>query len=201
MKFKTHKEPINTNLGKKKTHWKMWLLLWLFFTGVFVMAGYGVKSFFDKYYIVSPVQDRKVKLIIPTPTPTKAKQAVRVVEPVYASEPVTKTDLEIAQYIALKDWDYATAIRIAKSENFWNKTNSFDCTREGSLNSNGTRDHGLWQINDIHIQSGEITLEDTLDCFKSTDFAYRLYARRNNTFGAWSAYNNGSYLNHTIINL
>lgn len=121
--------------------------------------------------------------ITPTPTPTPAKRSLQ------------PSDEEIVAYIRSKDWDDSTAVRVAKSENFYNYSNSFDCTRQGALNSDGTRDHGLWQINDIHIRSGAITLEDTLDCQKSTDFAYRLYKGRGN-WSAWSAFNNGSYLAH-----
>ncbi len=121
--------------------------------------------------------------ITPTPTPKPAKQSYK------------PSDEEIVAYIQSKDWDASTAVRIAKSENFFNLTGSFDCTRQGGLNSDGTRDYGLWQINDIHIRSGAITIEDALDCQKATDFAYRLYKGRGN-WSAWSAFNNGSYLAH-----
>lgn len=132
----------------------------------------------------------------PSPTPRPKRTLVPVVE---AAE-INPSDREIAKYIASKDWDYSTAIRIAKSENAWNYTQSFDCTRRGGQNSNGTYDHGLWQINDIHIKSGAISLEDAYDCYKSTDFAYGLYKGRGN-WSAWYAYTNGSYLNHSVIEL
>jgi hypothetical protein len=88
MKFKQHKD-IDIKPLKRKTHWKASVIVGIFLITLIAMAGYGVKSFFDKYYFVSPVQPKAVKLIIPTPTPTKApKQAIRVVEPVkvYAAE-------------------------------------------------------------------------------------------------------------------
>jgi len=135
-----------------------------------------------------------IKTLSPTPTLTKKRTFAPVVQ---ASETTLKTiDQEIVEYIKSKDWDDSIAIRLAKSENFWNLTKSFNCSRTGGMNNNGTRDHGLWQINDIHIKSGAITLEDANDCFKATDFAYGLYKARGN-FSAWSAFNNGSYLNHT----
>ena len=140
----------------------------------------------------------------PTPTPTPKKRVSLHFAPAVEAKEITvqdtessvPSDAEIIAYIQSKDWDDATAVALAKSENFWNLTKSFDCQRTGAQNKNGTRDHGLWQINDIHIKSGAITLKDANDCFKATDFAYGLYKGRGNTFGAWAAFNNGSYLNH-----
>lgn len=130
----------------------------------------------------------------PTPTPKKRALKIDVVRDVEASE--LTSDQEIIAYIQSKDWDDTVAVALAKSENFWNYNKSFNCSRTGGLNKNGTRDHGLWQINDIHINSGAITLEDANDCFKATDFAYGLYKGRGGNFSAWSAYLNKSYLNH-----
>ena len=149
-----------------------------------------------------------IKVITPkptaTPTPTPKKKVSLHFAPaaeakevtVQHTEPSVPSDAEIIAYIQSKDWDDKVAVALAKSENFWNLTKSFNCSRTGAQNKNGTRDHGLWQINDIHINSGAITLADANDCFKATDFAYGLYKGRNNTFGAWSAYLNKSYLNH-----
>jgi hypothetical protein len=120
MKFKTTEQKINTPI-KKKTHWKMWLIVGLMLISLISMAGYGVKSFFDKYYIVSPVQDRKVKLIIPTPTPTKAKQAIRVVEPVYASEPkVWNTPVKTTVMSYFDEFEQDALETLVFRESSWN---------------------------------------------------------------------------------
>lgn len=139
---------------------------------------------------------------LPTSVPRKDNGKERQILPSPTATPKLKTmttDQTIADYISSKDWDYSIAIRIAKSENAWNWTKHFDCSRTGGRNSNGTYDHGLWQINDIHIRSGAITLEDANDCFKSTDFAYGLYKSHGNSFTSWSAYNNLSYLGHNEV--
>lgn len=188
-----------------------------------ILLTMSTQFFFDNYRLQSPIVFRSLvvkKYTSPIPTtkvsPTPQISPTRVVTPtkgikpsptpkkkvmikeVQASETTLKTsDQQIADYIKSKDWDYSIAIRLAKSENFWNLTKSFDCARTGGLNKNGTRDHGLWQINDIHINSGAITLEDANDCYKATDFAYGLYKGRGNQWTAWSAFTNGSYLNHT----
>jgi len=186
-------------------------------TIVFFFVFYGFDLFFDRYDARSPIifqspiikryEDRlKVEPLTPTPTksptpkkPTKSKDDEVQGAVILPSTKTLTIDQTIADYIRSKDWDYSTAIRIAKSENFWNFSKSFDCKRAGGVNFDGTTDHGLWQINDIHIRSGAITLEDALDCFKSTDFAYKLYKGRGNTFNAWSAFLNGSYLAHNEV--
>lgn len=157
-----------------------------------------VQENLDKNHVIDPKNPEPgIKNVTPSPTPTPKKKALKidVVRDVEASE-VSISDEEIIAYIQSKDWDDTVAVALAKSENFWNYNKSFNCSRTGGLNKNGTRDHGLWQINDIHINSGAITLEDANDCYKATDFAYGLYKGRGGNFSAWSAYNNGSYLNH-----
>lgn len=205
MKFKheTKIEPL-----KKKTHWKLWLVIGIILVSLIAMAGYGVKSFFEKYYLVVPVQSKEVKLIKTTPTPTKKpKQAIVIVEEVQAQEPTTKSDLEIAQYINLKDWDYETAIKVAKSENAWNSRKAFDCTiNNAGTNKDGSIDYGIFQINNIHRKFVEDYYsrpfeEVVTNCFENIDVAYMIYERNGNAWTPWSAYNNGSYKGHSVIEL
>lgn len=143
--------------------------------------------------VLNPVVERG---IIPTSTPMPSPTVTPTVGQKKKVSRYSPNDQEIIDYIKSKDWDDATAIKIAKSENFWNLTKSFDCQREGATNKDGTIDRGIFQINSLHITSGATTLEDVLDCYKNIDFAYRLYKARGN-FTAWAAYNNLSYLNHS----
>lgn len=87
--MRTFNKPTSTNpslhIGKK-SHWKLWLLFGIFMISLIAMAGYGVKSFFSIYYIASPIQTRPVKITNPEFKNVKPKkQAIKVVEPVYAS--------------------------------------------------------------------------------------------------------------------
>lgn len=143
-------------------------------------------------FLLNNLQKPKQKLILPMCF-TKICTP-QLIKPVQAEEP-QPADEQIANYIGSKAWEYSIAIRLAKSENFYNERGHFKCDKLGGLNPNGTRDHGLWQINDIHIQSGAISLADANDCFKATDFAFGLY-KAHHGFTPWSAYKNGSYLGH-----
>ncbi len=123
----------------------------------------------------------KKSIILPSPTPTPKKKTSLT------------TDQTIADYIASKNWDYSTAIRLAKSENFWNLNKHFDCRRT-NVNKDGSIDRGIFQINSIHT---DISPEDAFDCFKNIDYAYNLWKRQG--WYPWSAWLNGSYLAHNEI--
>lgn len=122
-----------------------------------------------------------------TPTPTLA--------PVKKSQ---ASDQEIMQMIVSYDWDDSIAVRVAKSENFWNLTKSFDCART-NVNKNGSVDYGIFQINSIHEQRLKklgMTMEDMKDCKKNIAYAYEwLYSYQGWT--PWVSYTNGSYLSHS----
>lgn len=130
----------------------------------------------------------------PTPTATPYKKEVKK----YNSSAPLK-DKEIAAMIKSFDWDYSVAIRLAKSENFWNLTHSFDCERTNT-NSGGSTDYGLYQINDVYqgfrVKAMGYTMEDMKDCKKNAEVAYAIYKSWSG-WTAWSAFKNGSYLTHT----
>lgn len=142
-----------------------------------------------------PIKKATTSKIEPTNTLVSDKVTVDVV-----SQQTDMSDKEIAAYIKSKSWDYSTAIRLAKSENFWNLTKSFNCSRTHT-NTNGSIDVGIFQINSIHtsnLAKQGMTMEDMKDCKKNIDYAYKMWKDQGG-FQAWSAYTNGSYLNHTEI--
>ena len=63
-------------------------------------------------------------------------------------------------------------------------------THAYGINTNGTSDGGLMQINSIHTDL--ITLKDRFDPTKNVAAAYQIY--KGSTWKAWSTYNNGKYL-------
>ena len=129
----------------------------------------------------------------PTTTPVSHKLDISDLKKTDSASGVS--DQEIKDYIRSKDWDDSIAIRVAKSENAWNLTRSFDCARVGYNNDkHNSRDRGIFQINDYwHPHFSD---EQAFDCFENIDYAYEIYKSRGN-WSAWYAYSNGSYLNHT----
>jgi len=60
-----------------------------------------------------------------------------------------------------------------------------------SLNTNGTNDAGLFQINSIHVISGLIRDKDRFNSDLNVAAAYKIY--KVSGWKAWSTYNNGKY--------
>ena len=100
--------------------------------------------------------------------------------------PELKTDIE--KYICDKFgvMDCKIALSIAKAESNLN-CNAFN------INTNGSVDLGIFQLNSVHLKKGgEWTLANMSDCEKNVDLAYQLWTEQG--WHVWSAFLNGSYL-------
>lgn len=89
--------------------------------------------------------------------------------------------------ISKYDWDINIAMAIMEAESH--------CDRNADntgLNEDGTNDKGLMQINSIHADL--ITDLDRFVPVKNIQAGYEIY--RGGGWGAWSTYNNGSYLDY-----
>ena len=64
------------------------------------------------------------------------------------------------------------------------------------LNSDGSVDYGLMQVNSIHADMVGGNLESLRDPNVNMRVAYGIYRGAGYRFTPWSAYNNGSYLKH-----
>ena len=89
------------------------------------------------------------------------------------------------------NWDVATARALMKAESGCNPARD-----NSGLNSDGTNDVGLMQINSIHVTSGLISDADRRDPAKNIAAAYALYRGAGYRFTPWSAYNSGDYQKH-----
>lgn len=188
----------------------------VYFTVIAVLAitfgsmGAGALWFHQNYTLENPVKvsigclacqrptpTPQVILVTPTSTPKKV-EPTPTEEPQYLNR--RPTDEYVAALVKSYPWDYSTAIRLAKSENYYNLTGSFDCART-NVNTNGSVDVGLFQINSIHSQrlsSLGLTMEDMKDCKKNADYAYN-WVYKASGWSPWSAYTNGSYISHSEI--
>lgn len=90
--------------------------------------------------------------------------------------------------IAGYSWDIATVKAIMKAESGCNPIRD-----NSGLNSDGTADVGLMQINSIHVTSGLTTHADRLDPAKNIETAYKLYRGAGGRFTPWVAYTTGAY--------
>lgn len=106
------------------------------------------------------------------PEKTVISPMVMVAEAEQVEEPKELTTEEI---ICSYDWDCEDALEIVKCESNFNQYAI-------NLNTNGTYDLGIWQINDIH----GISRGDRFDINRATAFAYKIYQNRGNNFSAWT---------------
>lgn len=92
---------------------------------------------------------------------------------------------EIAEYIIDKFGDHAQlALSIAKAESHLN------CDAIG-VNTNGSVDFGVMQINSVHMKKG-YRLSELADCKKNVDIAFEIFEQQG--FNPWVAYTSGKYL-------
>lgn len=191
----------NARRGKRRGKLVVLGVLLLLALFLILCAGYGIKSFFDKYRLQSPVVFRPVivkrehnkntqaKPSKPRSKPAQTKK--RIVPQVEASE-VVDTEKEHTESDALTaiknhfgdEWKMAVAIATPES--------GMDCSKRSyQMNTNGTYDHGLFQINEIHLyklQEGE----SIYDCDVNARIAKEIKDSWQG-WHAWSVYNNGSY--------
>ena len=87
--------------------------------------------------------------------------------------------------------DGKIAVAVAKAES------GLVSKRSHKMNSNGTYDWGIMQVNDCHCKRvGENCHEKLLDSDFNIEFAYGIYERSGKTFNAWSTYKSGKYKNY-----
>lgn len=186
---------------KHATSWKAGCLGVLIGLGIFAYLGFRgfmiISGWYDNNRVrfQYPVEVRSPVIIEKRPVIKEIIKKVEVSSPKEIK--VAKiNDSDIISMIKSYDWDADTMVALAKSENFWNLTKSFDCGRVGKLNYDGSQDYGLFQINTIHTKTlakWGWTMEDMKDCKKNIEFAYK-HIYKGAGLSAWSAYNNGSYL-------
>jgi hypothetical protein len=82
------------------------------------------------------------------------------------------------------------ALAVSQAEN-----GTRECDRRGGLNSNGTYDWGVFQLNEIHLKKG-YTLHDFKDCLTNIRIAKAIYDRQG--WLPWSAYKNNSWRKYYV---
>lgn len=82
-----------------------------------------------------------------------------------------------------------TAVAVALAES------GGETTAVSPVNSNGTRDYGLWQINSVHAPLG-----DWANPTHNAQLAFQIWSARK-SWTPWSTYTNGRYLTHLDTNV
>lgn len=149
------------------------------FTGVRAMANWGATHKFVKQQVISLSIDwpYRVEEIKP-----------QVLAPIEKQLNVPEMSTDIERYICDKFgvMDCKTALAVAKAESGMN-CNAFN------VNSNGSVDFSIFQLNSVHLKKGgEWTLENMANCYKNVDLAYEMWKEQG--FQPWVAFTSGGYL-------
>lgn len=154
----------------------------------FVLAVTEIQSFFKKNELVfkSPVEvsvwTNRVLTVNKVEHKTILVENTKEVDKIVAES----ENPDIAKYICDKFGvaNCRTALAVAKAES------GMKCDAIG-VNTNDSVDAGLWQIN-VPSHKNNIPVADMFDCYKSTDYAYKLFTEQG--FNPWVAYWTGKYL-------
>lgn len=153
--------------------------------GISFYGMYKINQFFESNKLVfqSPV---KVGFYAPVYIAKREKpEVVTIVQEITGIKPNSPLN-DIQQYICDKfGKDCKLALAVAKAEN-----GTMQCDRF-NINSNGTVDFGVFQINTVHLKKG-YKISDLIDCKKNVDIAFEIFSQQKG-FQAWVAYNNGNY--------
>jgi hypothetical protein len=159
----------------------------IFFIGFLTMIPYvavKVALWFDdnKLSIKSPIVVTRQKVWNVEP------RVAQVISPIVVIDYPEEVDTDIEKYICEKFglMDCKMALAVAKAESGMN------CNAV-NINSNGTADLSIFQLNTTHLKKGgEWTLANMSDCYKNVDLAHQLWTEQG--WNPWVAYLNGSYL-------
>lgn len=92
------------------------------------------------------------------------------------------TDLAIAA--GWRGADVAIAVAVARAESDWKPTATL-------LNTNGSTDHGLWQINSVH--AAILAAGNWRDPADNAAMAFKVWKESGGRWRPWVTYNTGSY--------
>lgn len=145
----------------------------------------GVNRFFDGHYFQF---NRVVELTLNKPIEIKRREVISpIVEYVRLLDYPDDIDTDLERYICEKFGQYEckTALAVAKSESK---------LQEGAfhVNSNGTVDIGIFQINSIHFGRSGCSLKEIASAQGNVDCAYSLWSEQG--WHPWVVFKNGSFI-------
>ena len=80
------------------------------------------------------------------------------------------------------------ALAVSKAENGTRQPDRFN------INTNGTIDIGIFQINSVHFKREGCSLAEIVDAYKNVDCAYQIWQEQG--WNPWVAFTTNKYLGH-----
>jgi hypothetical protein len=176
------------SLYRKKRSWKLRITLALVVIGIILASLWYVFRVISNWFDNHRVQyNQPVKIVLNAPIEIveRKKDIEYIIE---AVEELPKLDnlTPIEDYICEKwgVYDCRVALAVARAESgmradAWN------------VNSNGSIDIGIFQLNSVHYKKDGCGLADVVDPYKNVDCAYQIWEAQGWT--PWVAFTNGSF--------
>lgn len=141
-----------------------------------------VNDWFNTHYF-----EFRSPIAFAAPMSIKAREPQIIEKKVHLEYP-EEIDTPIEQYICDKwgTYECKTALAVSKAENDTRQPDRFNVNTDGSI------DVGIFQINSVHFEKPGCSLAEIVDAQKNVDCAYQIWEASN--WNPWVAYWSGSYL-------
>lgn len=190
---------INRRKPNSRFNWKVKggiaLIILLVIMGFGFWSFMKVNEFFEKNYFQFN-QILKVEVKPPFEIKERKIEVAEAVTIIQELEIPDEAKTPIEKYICEKwgVYDCKLAIAIARAEGLKYDEDGELIPDAVNVNTNGTIDIGIFQINTVHFSKPQCRLRDMVDPYKNVDCAYSIYEAQSWT--PWVAFTNGSYIKH-----
>lgn len=178
-----------TNGYQKKRRWPIYTAVILFVLILLIAVSWqglkAVNNFFENYSLKF---NKIVQVKFNEPlTLVKRDKKPKVITKIKVFEYPDAIDTPIEKYICDKwgVYDCKNALAIFKAESGL-REEAFN------INTNGTIDVGIAQINSIHFKKKSCSLKEIVDAYKNIDCAYQIF--KASGWNPWVTYQNGNFI-------
>ena len=168
-------------------HPRAWLLLLVVVILVvpLVVGWLKLNSFYEKHWIQT---NNPVNISFKPVFEIRDKEEPKAVEKPLILDYPEEIDTDLEKYICDKfgTFECKTALAVSLAENGTRQRDRFN------INTNGTIDVGIFQINSIHFDKEGCALYQIVDPIQNTDCAYKIW--QESGWSAWVAFTTYGYL-------
>ena len=183
---------------KPKTKFKPFYLIAVFAIILTILFAIGISKSIDWFNKHEVIKNQIIAVTLKWPITIKAREPQIIEKPLVLDYP-EEIDTPLEKYICDK-WgifECKTALAVSKAENGDRIRDRFN------INSNGTIDVGIFQINSVHFSKEGCALFQIVDPIQNVDCAYAIWESSDGNIGdgkgswtPWVTFNTQSYLFH-----
>src|SRR3990167_283396 len=183
---------------KPKTKFKPFYLISVFAIILTILFAIGISKSIDWFNKHEVIKNQIIAVTLKWPITIKAREPQIIEKPLVLDYP-EEIDTPLEKYICDK-WgifECKTALAVSKAENGDRIRDRFN------INSNGTIDVGIFQINSVHFSKEGCALFQIVDPIQNVDCGYSIWESSDGIVGdgsgswtPWVTFNNNNFLSH-----